>query len=134
MLKLGKLMVGWSHHNPTQDCVKYDEYGRKWVRQISQKEFFGSICTIRVIAKLDNAILDVVEGGELIIEGKAKLHCYGKWVTDPKTGHTSFFYTPQYETFDKETGRKLSLANAISKLNLTKAEKEEIWRDYHNRV
>lgn len=127
MLRLGKLMVKWQHFNPTNDRSMRDKYGRKWVRLISNKEFFGTICTIKVIEPLAvEGIGEVQE--ELVVTGKSKLHRYNhEWSIEKQE------YMNGFDEFNKETGRKLSLQNALKELNLSKAEREGVWNDYNNR-
>jgi len=115
MLKLGKFRVNWHHYNPYVDYVLLDQYGRKYFRQIGNKEFFGTKCFIYPIDK---------EEGELLSVGISKLHRFNTW---------SLLNRDKYDKYDKEVGRRLSLQKALSTLNLTKEEKREIWEDYVNR-
>ena len=113
MLKLGNFRVQWQHSNPFRDLVIFDKYGRKYMRQISGKEFFGTKCFIYP--------LDKEEEGVILSIGVAKLHRDSGW------GSVT------YDIFDKEIGRKLSLEKALAQLPLTKEEKREIWYDYSTR-
>lgn len=127
MLKLGKLMVKWQHFNPTQNRVRHDKHGNKWIRLLTNKEFFGTICIIKVV---DPLVIegDAEEKEELVVTGKAKLHRYNnEWNSEKEVYFTGF------DEFNKETGRKLSLSAALKELNLNKAEREEVWNDYNNR-
>jgi len=119
MLRLGKITVKWKHINPElEKNVFVDKEGTKWIRKVNRKKFYGTICTVKVNEDLANGI-SFSEMGELIIEGKSHLH-YDYWMR-------------KFDGFDKEIGRKISLVNALSRINFTKEEKEAIWKDYHNR-
>jgi len=125
MLHLGNFRVNWQHFNPNQDLVIFDEYGRKYVRQLGAKEFFGTKCFIYSTEKAE---------GELLSVGIAKLHKYNtkyNWSLEfpsaPKGGNG-------FDIYNKEVGRRRSLENALANLDLTKEQKREIWRDYDSRI
>jgi len=118
MIKLGKLIVRWHHFNPLDKRVIYDEWGRKYVREFSSKEFFGTKCIVH-LQKED-------ELPETTVVGIARLYKYNLVCE-------RYADIYRYEEFNKDTGRKISLTNALNQLNLSKKERKEVWKDYNGR-
>ena len=119
MLILGNFRVNWRHHNPQLQRVIVDDSGRKYIRHIGSKEFFGTKCFIYALDKAD---------GEVKSVGVAKLHKYKSNDIDvPKGGYG-------FDVYEKEMGRSLSLNDALSNLDLSDEELDNIWDDYNFRT
>lgn len=129
MIKLGKLLVSWKHLNPA-DMIVNDEDGSTWVRVPSKRDFFGTLCFVRV------------EGNDEVnakVVGGARLHRY----TDRQRmnayiqGAKLDVDLLGYERFNKETGRKVSLQHALDQLTeqglVTRDDRKAVWADYDSR-
>lgn len=134
MIKLGKLLVTWNHSNPADTLVLIDENGNRWYTTPAKHEFFGTLCFARIPGGTKDEKLDDLAN----VIGVARLHKY----SDSDVRHMSFSDKPVrtylgYDIFNKETGRKVSLRNALEQLTetgrLTVEERADVWEDYFDR-